>query len=307
MRATPEGGEGHPLPLVEPRRRGGKSRGHRNCRISAPAPSAGDRSPGEADGPWHAGIDLTPDPSPVTPSACTAAPAVSPPATTSRRTPRIDDAARDLRHDAFDIVPAALGRALLDRGDLYRAAPAAKDRPSPSRGPPGERLSATLRPAAAAIGSILKTGARASYRRPAPRSRSARSGQHRRLTRDFGSAVGAAAIADEARARRKFSGSPSAIPEPPVISAKSAAASPIASRSWSATASTIAWRKRACRSAAKAPRSPPAPGHVGLLHQPDPARSAVAARAPAMGRASGSADGPHSRLRQQHVADEQVP
>ena len=99
---------------------------------------------------------------PVTPSACTTAPAVSPPATTSRRTPRVDEAARDLGHDAFDQRAGALAAELLLHRGNRRAArsPRSGSAAAELRLRPGERLPRRLAPAAAASGSIVKTGAR---------------------------------------------------------------------------------------------------------------------------------------------------
>ena len=98
------------------------------------------------------------------------------------------------------------------------------------------------------------------------------------------------------------------MPEPPVISGRSAAASPIASRSRSAIASTIACRNpcRAQRVEGGADRGRPLRDR-GVLHEPDPPRRLALQDAHEGGIAHRRQRMvAHARFRQQHVADEQI-
>ena len=215
----------------------------RNCPISVPA--AGPRRCPLRIGPRHAGIDLGADPQ--------AAHAKPPHDCARRLAARDDDAAHAARDQALgDRAPAPLRSTRRPASRPSRACSAATlsggaeaaitTGVSPSlSGRPIQRRRAQCR------------GIRRGQRRRVPhrqmrRARyqaapASRASMIRRAPRRRPSTRGSAPGIDRAGsnpARRKFSGRPIATPEPPVISACYAAASPIASRCASVTASTIA-------------------------------------------------------------------
>ena len=217
----------------------GRNRPRRNCPISAPAQAAARRAiPSTARRGRSRGRSC----SPSTPSAETTAPAVSPPATmmlsrAARDEPRGDSAQRLLHHRAGRARgrSAAAPPPLLPARRSCRSAPAclpaarsaqaiASSRDRLAGGDP-VRIELQVRPELLRMLDL-----------PARRGRAA-SGEHHRPPLRPPAANGAAA-APSSPARRKFSGSPSATPEPPVTSAWPAIASPIVARWRSESAST---------------------------------------------------------------------
>ena len=177
-----------------------------------------------------------------TPSRSTAAPDVSPPATTSRRTPRGHEAGSDLGQRVFDRVAGFVSAvARLQSRDLFRLlARGDQDR---------TRLDALFRPVERPIDLARDPRSALAWKAAAPecRSRPPRSVRASRASRiPPGSQRSRPPLRASRRAtsalrpRVSARASPSPRPEAPTEKALSAAASPRASRSRSNTASTIA-------------------------------------------------------------------
>ena len=213
----------------------GRNRWRRNCPISAPAAAARRRSTAfERIGPGHAGIDLRADAqSCARRGACTTAPAVSPPATTSRRTPRATSPSAMRASACSTSAPAARGPGAPAAGDLVgrrrrgdhhrrRADLVAPPSRAPARRARGIRRGQRIElrsigTCARANAELRQCGARAG------------TGEHRRRACHRRQRARIAAQRQQPRAAEILRQS-HATPEPPVISAWPAAASPIATR-----------------------------------------------------------------------------
>ena len=147
-------------------RAGEEIRARRNCRTSAPGPAAARRR--SRPSPARPGSIIGPICSPLTPSAPTTAPLVSPPATTRRRAPAATSAGRDLGHRMLDQAagtiaaePALDGLHLVGRRagvDQHRPIGHAVERPR-RRPAPGRQ------PAASCPGSSRRDGRAGRHRR----------------------------------------------------------------------------------------------------------------------------------------------
>ena len=250
-----------------------RNRRRRNCRSSAPgragrrarrpAPARRDRSPRRC-------CRL------ATPSASTTAPEVSPPPTTMRRTPPSASRARGRRRNARPCAAISSRPKLLLRAR----------RPTPDR--PSNRRSALRRSARATQSAASSTRHRAAHQlgrierqarmrfrdRPRPaRCEAVEQEPHSTTAGPLRDGLSLGLFRQACRRARKFSGRPSAMPEPPVTSLWPASAAPSAIRSLSATASATtsrtpcrrfgrrrrrasAWLRRARCRAATSPTSP---------------------------------------------------
>ena len=253
----------------------------------------------------------------ATPSACTTAPEVSPPATTSLRTPRATRPCAILPSAVLDeLAPRARRRARLDAADLVGVGrrvdqhrPFAEQRRRARRRAPATPRRRLRR---ARSGSTRNDGRDARALRPP-----ARCVASEQLPARHGGRPDRGAGARHRRARRSgrrrgsAAARPSAMPEPAGDERQvGAALAGDVAGDRRRCASTIAWLHALGRSAREAARGSP-PGPCCATGRSGPARPCAASAPPSTRTRLASVIGVSGwsrmpRFRQQHVADEQV-